>query len=330
MKAKQRTLIALLAVVLLLAAALWAVNRQNETDAAASSAAEDGTIQLCSFAADDLERISYTYDGETYTLLYSDGTWTLEQDPAYHLDESACSTMRTALCDLKAKRRLTVQDGENYGLSGEEAIAVTVTANGETSSFLFGNENTITGDMYVQKSGDDAVYTVSGDKKSCFAMNKTDLFGTFNPAGLTVSVIDKVTYTLASGESISLEASSVIAESDASDDGESESDSAEYDTVWVLSGNADSDLDQNEVQSVLSALSVYVTAQITDGDPSEYGFDAPLCTAQVTTADGTQMLYYAIGTDGYYLMVEGDDSIYKIGDSVVQLFVAADELKAEE
>ena len=55
-----------------------------------------GSIPLSSFAAEDLEQIEYTYNGETYTLQYSGGSWQLAQDPAYHLDESACNTMRTA------------------------------------------------------------------------------------------------------------------------------------------------------------------------------------------------------------------------------------------
>lgn len=48
------------------------------------------------------------------------------------------------------------------------------------------------------------------------------------------------------------------------------------------------------------------------------GFDAPLAVVQVTTADGTKTLTYASGNDGYYLMVEGDDSIYAVDGSIVQ------------
>ena len=100
-----------------------------------------------------------------------------------------------------------------------------------------------------------------------------------------------------------------------------EADSASYETVWRFAGDADTDLDQDKVQSMLSALSSYVSGQITpaDGaDPAACGFDAPLAVVQVTTADGTKTLTYASGTDGYYLMVEGDDSIYAVDGSIVQ------------
>ncbi|MFR9067024.1 MAG: hypothetical protein ACLVJH_09000 [Faecalibacterium prausnitzii] len=39
----------------------------------------------------------------------------------------------------------------------------------------------------MQKAGDDAVYTVGGNKAACFELTKADLFGAFSPAGLTAS-----------------------------------------------------------------------------------------------------------------------------------------------
>lgn len=35
----------------------------------------------------------------------------------------------------------------------------------------------------MQKEGDDAIYTVSGNKAACFELTKADLFGAFNPGG---------------------------------------------------------------------------------------------------------------------------------------------------
>ena len=163
MKTKQRVLLALLAAAVLLGAALWAVIRSNAKAEQAASAAAEGSIPLSSFAAEDLEQIEYTFNGETYTLQYSGGSWQLAQDPAYHLDESACNTMRTALMALNAKRSLTPQAGEDYGLDSPQ-LTVTVTAAGQSNTLTFGAENQVTGDLYVQKAGDDAIYTVSGNK----------------------------------------------------------------------------------------------------------------------------------------------------------------------
>ena len=414
MNAKRRTLAVLAAVIAVLGLALWALNRSTAAEEAASSAAADGTIPLCSFSTADLSRITYTYNGQTLTLDDADGSWTLAEDSDYHLDESACNTMVTALSSLNAKRQLDAQAGEDYGFDAPE-LTVTVTAAGQTTTLTFGSSNTVTGDRYVQKDGDTALYTVDASRTACFAYDKAGLFGSFSPAGFATSDVEQVTYTLAGGEKVSLTAGSELAgdgdEADSASyetvwrfagdadtdldqdkvqsmlsalssyvsgqitpadgadpaacfaydkaglfgsfspagfatsdveqvtytlaggekvsltagselagDGD-EADSASYETVWRFAGDADTDLDQDKVQSMLSALSSYVSGQITpaDGaDPAACGFDAPLAVVQVTTADGTKTLTYASGTDGYYLMVEGDDSIYAVDGSIVQ------------
>lgn len=331
MKTKQRTLVVLLLLVLILGGLLWLVTRSNAAEDAASSAAAEGTIPLSSFAIGDLEQLQYTYSGETITLNYDSGSWTLADDPDYHLDASTCSTMATALSSLNAKRQLTAQSGEDYGLT-DPAVTVTVTANGQTSTFAFGTENPVTGDMYVQKEGDDAIYTVSGNKAACFELTKADLFGAFNPAGLTASALESVSITTDSGI-LSLNAVSEPVETESSSEdasSESSADSAEYQTVWRLADEPDAALDETKVQSILSALSSYVSAQVTDADPSAYGFDAPLATVQAATADGTVTLRYASNVDGCWLMTEGDSSVYAVDLSTVQaLLTTADQLKTE-
>lgn len=327
MKTKQRTLAVLLVLVLVLGGLLWFVSRSNAAEEAASSAAAEGSILLSSFAAGDVTSIRYAYGGETLTLNYDSGSWTLADDPDYHLDASACNTMVTALASLNAKRQLTAQPGEDYGLA-DPAVTVTVTAAGETNTFAFGTENPVTGDLYVQKAGDDAVYTVSGNKAACFELTKADLFGAFNPAGLTASALESVSITTGSG-TLALNAVSEPAEAE-SDSSESAADSTTYQTVWRLADEPSADLDDSKVQSILSALAGYVTAQITDADPLAYGFDAPLATVRAAFADGTVTIHYAENADGCWMMVEGDSSVYAVDlDTVQALLITAAALKAE-
>lgn len=203
-----------------------------------------------------------------------------------------------------------------------------MTAAGETNTFAFGTENPVTGDLYVQKAGDDAVYTVSGNKAACFELTKADLFGAFNPAGLTASALESVSITTGSG-TLALNAVSEPAEAE-SDSSESAADSTTYQTVWRLADEPSADLDDSKVQSILSALAGYVTAQIADADPSAYGFDAPLATVRAASADGTVTLHYAENADGCWMMVEGDSSVYAVDlDTVQALLITAAALKAE-
>ena len=319
MKTKQHTLIVLLVLVFLAGGAFAALTAKN---AQAESAAAEGTIPLSSFATDDLTELAVTYNGETNTLTVADGSWTLAEDPAYHLDATACNTMVTALSALNAKRQLTEEPGEDYGVT-DVSLTVTVTEAGETNTFTFGAENAATGDIYLKKAGDDALYTVAASKAACFALSRAELFGAFNPAGLTRSAIESV--TLACGdEPFTLTAVSEAAESDRSAD--SESDSTAYTTVWRLADAPDAELDETQVSSLLSALSSYVTAQDPHGDASGM---KQLAAATVRTADGEQTLTYYEGTDGYYLTVSGDASLYTVDAATVQtVCTAKDRYKA--
>ena len=324
MKTKQRTLAVLLVLVLVLGGLLWLVTRSNVAEEAASSAAAEGSILLSSFAAGDVTSIQYAYGGETLSLNYDSGSWTLADDPGYHLDTSACNTMVTALASLNAKRQLTAQPGEDYGLAAP-AVTVTVTAAGETNTFAFGSQNPVTGDLYVQKAGDDAIYTVSGNKAACFEQTKADLFGAFNPAGLTASALESVSIATDSG-TLSLTAVSEPAETDSN----SAAASTAYQTVWRLTDDPAAELDEAKLQSILSALGGYVSAQMTNADPAAYGFDAPLATVQAVSADGSVALHYAENADGCWMMVDGDSSIYAVDlDTVQALLITAAALKAE-
>ena len=115
MRAKQRTLLVLLGLIVLAGAALALLTLANRREEEAASAAEAGTIPLSSFAVEDLTAIQYTWQGQTVYLAYEEGVWTLADDPDYHLDQTKCDTMAAALADLKAKRRLEAPAGEDYG-----------------------------------------------------------------------------------------------------------------------------------------------------------------------------------------------------------------------
>lgn len=305
---KQQTLfLVLVALILLAGAALFLLTeREKQTEQAASEAAE-GSISLAAVSADALEQIQICYQGETLTLNYADGSWTLAEDPDYHLDAAACNTMLTALTDLRAKRQLTAEAGEDYGMDAPQ-VTVTVTAEGETAAYCFGAENPITGDLYLQKQGDASLYTVAGTKAACFEQTKADLFGPFNPAGLTSSQIEAVHLTYPDGRSVSLSALSEPASSDAADAG--------YTTVWRNTEDPETELDDTAVQNLLSALSGYVTGQTAQEEAAEVGFQT-VVTAEVTAGETTHTLTYGAGIDGYYLMISGEDALYSVDGTIV-------------
>ena len=154
MKTKRRTLIVLLVFVLAAGAALALLTHANQKAEQAASEAEDGSIPLLDGTTATLESVSIQYGGETLTLQPSDDGWTLTEDPAYHLDDSACNTIRTALAGMKAKRQLEAQPGEDYGFDAPQLV-VNVSAAGESTTLTVGAENPVTGDVYVRREGGD-------------------------------------------------------------------------------------------------------------------------------------------------------------------------------
>ena len=266
MKAKQHTLIVLLVFVLAAGAALALLNHANQKAEQADSEAEDGSIPLLDVTTATLESVSIQYGGDTLTLRPSDDGWTLTEDPAYHLDDSACNTIRTALAGMKARRQLEAQPGEDYGFDAPRLV-VNVSAAGENTTLTVGAENPVTGDVYVRREGGDAVYTVDAARFRCMEQTKAELFGAFSPAGITVSDIEAVSYTLQSGETIKLQSVSQPTEAD----------STTYQTVWQLTDEPNAALDTDETDALLAALASYVTGQDTAADLSACGFDLLLC-----------------------------------------------------
>lgn len=335
MKAKQKTLLILLALTAVLGAGLLALTRANERAEQAASDAQEGTIPLSSFAVDSLTRIAYTYGGETVTLDYSGGVWTLASDPSYHISQSLCDTMASALCALNAKRCLEPGEGEDYGID-VPLVTVEVTAEEQTHTFRFGDTNGITGDIYLQKDGGADVYTVASSKAACFEYSKEELFEPFNPAGLTSSALEEIEYEVSgTGEAFTVHLKAVSEAVTAEDrqgdaasapgaqntETEAEAGTAEYQTVWRLASDPEAELDSAALDALLSALSGYVSGQITTpARLADYGLDAPLVTVRAVTGDGEKRLCYSIGTDGYYMQTEGDPAVYCVDGSVVEAF----------
>jgi hypothetical protein len=271
--------------------------------------------------------------------------WTLAEDPAYHISQSQCDTMATALCALNAKRSFAAEDLEDLANYGVETpiVEVTATVAGEEITFRFGDINDITGDLYLQKAGDEALYTVASSKAACFEVSKTDLFDPFNPAGITRSALEAIEIDFSGTDesfTVQLKAVSepVAAEESEEDDASSEdseedadSEATEYQTVWRLVSDPTADLDETALDDLLAALCTSASGQITQPeDLAYYGLDAPLLTVRATTDTGTATLYYAIGTDGYYWQVAGDESVYSAdADTLAALCLTEEELKAE-
>ncbi len=101
------------------------------------------------------------------------------------------------------------------------------------------------------------------------------------------------------------------------------------DGTWVVKGYEQILFNQASIKSTLYNYVSLVPSLIVDDsseDAASYGFDKPLGTVVITTSDGAETTFYlgdkTKGGNGYYLMMEGDDSIYTvstvIGNSITK------------
>lgn len=301
MEGRKKTLLVLLAGVLLAAVGLWGL-----TGLSARSEKDEGSV--CPVTPQTLRCLQYTYQGQTLTLEYEAGSWTLAEDPAYHLDASACNAMLTALMGLEPQRRLEPVSGQDYGLAEPLVRLRVITTEGETLAFAFGAQNTITDQIYLQVEGQAVLCLVPARRAALFTKTKEQLFEPFSPAGITASEIEMLDCTLSDGRRYRLQKL------------QTPDPAGGYAAVWQLDGQQT--LEPDRVQGLLSAVTSYAAGQYTGAEPAEYGLDTPDVQLKVRTPERDLVFCYALGADGCYLSLAGDDSIYRVDLSVLDTIAA--------
>lgn len=255
MKAKRNLMIGLVILLVILAAGVFAAKTISDRDAAAS-ASEDTTIALTSItASSEIESFGYTFEGETLnfeqrqevvedestseaaddsasasaseeTEPETETVWYLADDPEYKLDQSSVNSMLTAFVNLEASRQLT-ETSEEYGLE-EPTLTFWMTADGETTTWICGATNDVTGTVYLQKQGEDTVYLVDTNKVTVFEKSRMELGDTSDATG------DITTSEATSSEAVSSEAAS--SEAASSEAASSEATSSEAASSEAASG----------------------------------------------------------------------------------------------
>ena len=147
-KKPETAVLLLLGLVVLAGIALAVLTASNRRAEQAASEAADGSIPVLAIPSDTVRKIQMEARSGTLTLAYADGSWSLAEDPDYHLDESSCNAMLTAVSALNAKRELQEAAGEDYGFSAPQAT-VTITTDSGEETLVFGARNAVTGDVYL-------------------------------------------------------------------------------------------------------------------------------------------------------------------------------------
>jgi hypothetical protein len=105
---------------------------------------------------------------------------------------------------------------------------------------------------------------------------------------------------------------------------------------WICEGNEEVDVDESSINTMLTALTgLAYTEQIEDAEElSEYGLETPQNTVSIKTTDGEYTFYLGDEnsyTGDYYVMVEGDASVYTVSTDIAAYFsYSLEDITAEE
>jgi len=202
---RGKKLIALVAILALLAVAYVAVlNMGGDGEEKTTEATSESILSVFTLSVADIEKLTWTYEGETVTLVQGD-KWYYADDPNFPLDREFMDPVVAAVTKQYYTRTITEGiDMDAFGLTDPQLTVRVETKDGKTIALDYGILNIVTGHYYMKMEGDDKVYTVTEDGVEPFFVGIYDLVKVEEkPAMTTVTaftrqvgdVVDRVRYS---------------------------------------------------------------------------------------------------------------------------------------
>lgn len=158
MKKQPKQLIILIAILAILAGAFWGVRQYNRTQG--SRDAEQNKTPIISVDSEAIVKMSYDYEGETYTVEKEEDVWYDANDRSRKLIQYRIKSIAKDFAALSAAQVIeNVTDMNQYGLAeGYRTISFETAT--ESYIFYLGEQNDITQNYYICKPSEATVYAV--------------------------------------------------------------------------------------------------------------------------------------------------------------------------
>ena len=258
---KQKKLLVMLAVLMLVSAVTVMVVRREETKEKIKNT--PATVLEWS----DISAVSWSYEGNSYAFQKTDDTWAYPEDTAFPVDQEKMEDLLEQFGDLGAA--FTIEDVEDYGQYGLEkpSCTITLTQGEETVTLELGDYSKMDAQRYASL-GDGNVYLLSHDPVEDFDIGLSDLIQQDQvPAfaeveAITLSGDQTDVFRKTEGQSLCRE-DEYFRDSDG--------------------GPLDTDLTENYLKTLESLdLTDYVTYKATEEDLRDCYLDTPAQTVTVT------------------------------------------------
>ena len=333
MKKNAKTLIILLAVLVVVIGAYVTVSLVNANKASDDAAGTEAT-QIYPADWDKPTQISYVADNAAMSFTLADSTWIYDGDPSFPLKQSILTGLVSKLSGLTAVREFEAPDAlSDYGLDAPAYTVTTDDGGNHTLTLLIGNT---TGDnYYAMKSDGSTIYTIDSSLVGALQTDILKMITLDTIPSLTETTIDKLTLT-ADGQTLTLDKYKARDESITwfIVEGETYTVADEY----VLSdGTNGAPVYISDVLSALKALSFSSCAAFNPDSSAltDQGLTPPVLTltADYTTTDSNQKetsgsVTLEIGRSlddgsGYYARLAGSDQVNVLpGDNITPLLDA--------
>ncbi|MCR5485338.1 MAG: DUF4340 domain-containing protein [Clostridiales bacterium] len=273
-KKSTKLIIALAAVAVLVGGYFAATHFLNDDTSEEETAAESETVKVETISVDDMASMNYMYGEENIKLVKKDGTWLLASDKKFPVDQTKAETMADAAAGLTAKRLVSESSSvfAEYGLDRPSSSYVFTDVNGNTVTYLFGDENTFSHAFYMNVAGTENVYLIEQSFIDTFTVGKDDLADVpeipmVSSGDITSAAVD------ADGKKISLKYYA---------SGKKDCYTSEY--TWF---SGDEALDNEAVMSYLSTVADFSSDGCADyslakDENEKYGFDKPSAVISLT------------------------------------------------
>ena len=277
--------------VLLAAAALLGILLAMLTRSNAD--AVDTRIPLCSFTAEEIDRLAYSGNNMDVTLLKgSTGDWMLDSDPALPLDQAKVTSLVEQYAALAALRKLEGSDlAELPEKSAAPQMTITIGAGEKTLALTVDQLNAVA-DVYYVYDESGAAYTVMRSDLATLSKSPRDLYK-------AQTLTDKTLSDVAAMQVNDLQFT-------------------QTDGSWTLTDDPDYPVSQSSIKKMASTILQMQTVWTVTAPEADtaYGLDSPDVTAVLTFTDGTSLTVrfgnaVAAAADGS----DGDSLCYLASDA---------------